>query len=73
MKLLQSCQAKVKSLLSDAAGVQKVSIDLAKSEATIDMDKHILTSQLMGGFKGLSKISVRRKKHNPPNACYVGS
>ena len=62
MKLLQKLLgAKVQSLLSDAAGVQKVSIDLAKSEATIDMDKHILTSQLIGGFKGISKISVRKK------------
>ena len=61
MKLLQSCQAIVKSLLSDAAGVQKVSIDLAKSEATIDMDKHILTSQLKEALKGYPKYQLEEK------------
>ena len=62
MKLLQKLPgAKVQSLLPDAAGVQKVSIYLAKSEATIDMDKHILTSQLMGGLKGYPKYQLEEK------------
>ena len=58
MKLLQKLPgAKVQSLLSDAAGVQKVSIYLAKSEATIDMDKHILTSQIREALKAIQNIS----------------
>eukprot|EP01035_Chromulina_nebulosa_P005395 gene5395-7314_t len=40
------CQAKVQSLLSTINGVKKVSIDLAKNEASIEMEKHIPTSQL---------------------------
>ena len=35
------CQAKVQGLLSKVAGVKKVSIDLAKGEATIDMENTI--------------------------------
>ncbi len=40
------CQAKVEGLLLKAPGVQHAKIDLVKGEATIDMDKHILTSDL---------------------------
>ena len=45
------CQAKVQGLLSKVAGVKKVSIDLAKGEATIDMEKHIATDDLKAALK----------------------
>ena len=41
-----SCQAKVQAILSKITGVKNVTVDLAKGEAIIDMDKHIATSIL---------------------------
>lgn len=52
------CQAKVQSLLSKVTGVQQVSIDLAKAEATIDMDKHIATADLKLALKDYPKYQL---------------
>ncbi len=52
------CQAKVQGLLSSVKGVQKASIDLAKKEATIDMEKHIPTSQLKAALKDYPKYQL---------------
>ncbi len=61
------CQAKVQSLLTKVKSVSNVEIDLAKGEATIQMDKHIATSALQDALKDypkymLSEISVQ---HSP--------
>ncbi len=61
------CQAKVQSLLSKVNSVSNVAIDLAKGEATIQMDKHIATSALQEALKDypkykLSEIAVQ---HSP--------
>ena len=52
------CQAKVQSLLLKVTGVQQVSIDLAKAEATIDMDKHVATADLKLALKDYSKYQL---------------
>ncbi|MBK9958903.1 MAG: cation transporter [Chitinophagaceae bacterium] len=52
------CQAKVQGLLSKVAGVKKVSIDLAKGEATIEMDKHIATEDLKAALKDYPKYQL---------------
>jgi copper chaperone CopZ len=45
------CQAKVQNLLSKVKGVKNVMIDLGKGQVSIDMDKHISTSELAGALK----------------------
>ncbi len=59
------CQAKVKNLLSKINGVQNVSINLEKGEATIDMHKHILTSQFQEALQDHPKyqLSETLNKH----------
>lgn len=52
------CQAKVQSLLSKVSGVKKVSIDLAKGEASIEMDKHIATADLKVALKDYPKYQL---------------
>lgn len=60
------CQAKVQGLLSKVAGVKNVSIDLAKGEATIDMDKHIATEDLKVALKDYPKyqLSETNRQHH---------
>lgn len=53
-----SCQSKVQKLLSMVTGVTNVSIDLAKGEATIEMDKHINTSILKESLKDYPKYQL---------------
>ena len=55
------CQAKVQSLLSGVEGVKSVSTDLANKEATIDMGKHIPTSQLKQALKDYPKYQLNDK------------
>lgn len=65
------CVAKAKSLLSNVAGVQNVSIDLAKGEATIDMEKHVPTTELKSALKDFKyKIEEKNGSHtmNQPAA-----
>lgn len=57
------CQAKVQGLLSKVTGVKNVSIDLAKGEATIDMDKHIVTSDLKEVLKDYPKYQLSETIH----------
>ena len=57
------CQAKVQALLSKVAGVQNVSIDLAKGEAIIDMEKHIATDDLKGALKDYPKYQLSEDEH----------
>ena len=52
------CQAKVQSLLTNVAGVQNIAIDLAKGEATIDMDKHIAIDDLKQSLKDYPKYQL---------------
>jgi copper chaperone CopZ len=57
------CQAKVQGLLFNIAGVQKVSIDLAKGEAIIAMDKHIATAELKAALKDHPKYQLTELNH----------
>jgi copper chaperone CopZ len=52
------CQVKVQSLLSKVPSVKNVTIDLAKGEAVIDMDKHIATEDLKASLKGYPKYQL---------------
>ena len=56
------CQAKVQSLLTNVAGVRNVAIDLAKGEATIDMDRHIATDDLKQSLKDYPKYQLTESK-----------
>jgi copper chaperone CopZ len=57
------CQAKVQGLLSKVAGVKNVSIDLAKGEANIEMEKHIATDDLKGALKDYPKYELSEDQH----------
>lgn len=57
------CQGKVQSLLSKVAGVKNVNIDLAKGEATIDMDKHIAIGDLKASLKDFPKYQLSEVIH----------
>ena len=57
------CQAKVQALLSKVSGVKKVTIDLPKGEATIDMDKHISTNQFKEALKEYTKYQISDTNH----------
>ena len=65
------CQAKVQALLSKVAGVQNVSIDLAKGEAIIDMEKHITTDDLKGALKDYPKYQLSENKHQQHAVAFV--
>ncbi len=52
------CQAKVQGLLAKVAGAKNVAIDLAKGEATIDMDKYIATNALKEALKDYPKYQL---------------
>lgn len=57
------CQAKVKGLLSKVAGVKNVTIDLAKGEATIDMEKCIVTNDLKAALKDYRQYQLTEPNH----------
>lgn len=57
------CQAKVKNLLSKIRGVQHVSIDLEKEEASINMSRHILTSELKHALQDHPKYQLTEVVH----------
>jgi copper chaperone CopZ len=67
------CQAKVQSLLSKTPRVKNVSIDLAKGEATINMDKHIATSTLKTALKDYPKYQLEEKDYSPSPLVEKGS
>ncbi len=58
------CQATVQKLLSVVNGVDKVSIDLQKKEATIKMDNHVPTTQLQSALKNHPKYQLVEKKNS---------
>lgn len=57
------CQAKVHSLLSKVTGVKNVSIDLAKGEVAMDMDKPIATADLKAALKDYPKYQLMEGNH----------
>ena len=61
------CQATVHSVLSKVNGVKNVMIDLAKGQATIDMDKHIPTIKLQSALKVYPKYQLVEGNHQPHN------
>lgn len=56
------CVATVQRQLSQVPGVQKVAIDLAKNEATIDMAKHLPTADLKAALQSYPKYSIEEKQ-----------
>ena len=59
------CQAKVQGLLSKVNGVDNVAIDLNKGEATIEMTKHISTSDLKAALRDYPKYELAETVHKP--------
>ncbi len=59
------CQAKVQGLLAQVTGVKKVVVDLAKGEATIDMEKYIATDELKSALKGYPKYQLSEISYQP--------
>ncbi|MEO7209742.1 MAG: heavy metal-binding domain-containing protein, partial [Chitinophagaceae bacterium] len=58
------CKATVQRQLSQVEGVKNVSIDLATGEATIDMDKHVPTTELKSALKDFKyKIEEKNGSH----------
>lgn len=55
------CQATVQKLLSGVAGIDKVSVDLPKAEAVIDMKEHISIDELKASLKGHPKYQIHEK------------
>ena len=53
-----SCEAKVQSLLSTVNHVQKVAVDLAKSQVTIDMDRHIATEEFKAALSSHPRYQI---------------
>ncbi len=60
------CKATVQKLLSVVNGVDKVSIDLPRAEAVIDMKDHVPTDELKAALKDHPKYQLDEKK-NPEN------
>ena len=58
------CQATVKKLLSGVEGVENVSVDLQKGEATINMEKHISTTELQLALKDYAKYQLSEKNNS---------
>jgi copper chaperone CopZ/uncharacterized membrane protein YphA (DoxX/SURF4 family) len=59
------CQAKVQVLLSKVENVKNVAIDLSKSEATIEMEKHVPTSELQLALKDYPKYQLTELNGHP--------
>jgi copper chaperone CopZ len=52
------CEAKVKGLLSNIPQVKKVEIDLKSGNATIEMDRHVATSDLQAALIAYPKYQL---------------
>lgn len=52
------CQAKVQKLLSQIKGVKKITIDLSKGEAAIEMDRHISSNEFQSALKEYPKYQI---------------
>jgi len=61
------CKVKVQSLLAKVAGVKNVTIDLAKGEAEIEMDKHIAAEKLKSALMDYPKYQLTETNqiHHP--------
>lgn len=64
------CQAQVQGLLTKVNGVEHVSIDLGKGEATIDMSKHVPTSNLQFALKEHPKYELAESVQKMPPADF---
>lgn len=58
------CMAKVQGLLSKVNGVKNVQIDLAKAEATIDMERHIPIADLKEALRDYPKYQLSESNHH---------
>jgi copper chaperone CopZ len=57
------CQATVQKALSNVPGVKAVAIDLAKSEATVEMNgHHVPTAELKKALQAYPKYSIEEKE-----------
>lgn len=65
------CQAKVQGLLSKVNGVNNVSIDLAKGEASIEMAKHIPTSDLQAALKDYPKYQLTETENHTQSKVFA--
>ena len=52
------CEAKVRKLLTEVEGVRAVTIDLAKGQAAIEMERHIPTDRLAAALKDHPKYRL---------------
>lgn len=59
------CQAKVQGLLSKVNNVDHVAIDLNKGEATIEMNRHVPTSDLKAALNDYPKYQLTQTAHKP--------
>lgn len=57
------CEAKMKKLLSTVEGVKQVDIDLIKQQATIQMEKHVPTTELQAALKDYPKYKLSEDSH----------
>lgn len=57
----EGCAAKVSSTLKQIPSVQNVDIDLEQGEATIEMERHIATSELQDILKDYPKYQLSEK------------
>ena len=60
----RGCQAAVQKLLSGVKGVENVSVDLQKAEATIDMKEHVPTTELQSALKDHAKYQLSEKNNS---------
>ena len=67
------CQKKVEHLLSEVAGVQQVSINLEKGEATLTMDHHIPTTTLQNAFQNYPKYQLSKATNSRPTELYTNT
>jgi copper chaperone CopZ len=65
------CQAKVQNVLSKVKDVKNVTIDLSKGEATINMDKHIPTSELQSALKDYPKYELSENGYHQHHVSEV--
>ncbi len=66
-----SCQARVHGLLSKVKSVKQVSIDLAKGEATIEMEEHIPTGVLHAALKDHPEYRLTEKNNHQQSITTV--
>ena len=62
------CQAKIEHLLMQIKGVNKVTIDLEKEEASIIMEHHVAASELKNALKEYPKYQLSEKSIDMPKA-----